>query len=71
MALFANTGNCLNVTKNQLMTKIYNFSVTENQWKFQEAALFPNVHLCGPGGSMRASHAAGPGSIPGRDKFPG
>ena len=25
----------------------------------------------GPGGSMRACHAAGPGSIPGLDKFPG
>ena len=29
------------------------------------------VHRCGPGGSMRACHAAGPGSIPGRDNFPG
>ena len=29
------------------------------------------VHFCGPGGSMRACHAVGPGSIPGRDKFPG
>ena len=29
------------------------------------------VHRCGPGGSMRTCHAAGPGSIPGRDKFPG
>ena len=29
------------------------------------------VHGCGSGGSMRASHAAGPGSIPSRDKFPG
>ena len=29
------------------------------------------VHRCGPGGSKRACHAAGPGSIPGRDKFPG
>ena len=29
------------------------------------------VHRCGSGGSMRASHAEGPGSIPGRDKFPG
>ena len=28
-------------------------------------------HRCGPGGSMRACHAAGPGSIPGKDKFPG
>ena len=29
------------------------------------------VHSCGPGGGMHACHAAGPGSIPGRDKFPG
>ena len=29
------------------------------------------VHRCGPGGSMHACHAAGPGSIPSRDKFPG
>ena len=29
------------------------------------------VHCCGPGGSMHACHAAGPGSIPGRDKLPG
>ena len=29
------------------------------------------VHRCGTGGSMRACHAVGPGSIPGRDKFPG
>ena len=31
----------------------------------------PTVHRCGTGGSMRACHVAGPGSIPGRDKFPG
>ena len=29
------------------------------------------VHRCGASGSMRACHAAGLGSIPGRDKFPG
>ena len=29
------------------------------------------VHRCGASGSMCACHAAGPGSIPGRDKFPG
>ena len=29
------------------------------------------IHCCGAGGSMRACHAAGPGSIPGWDKFPG
>ena len=29
------------------------------------------VHRCGASGSMRACHAAGPGSFPGRDKFRG
>ena len=29
------------------------------------------VHRCGTSGSMRACHASGPGSTPGRDKFPG
>ena len=29
------------------------------------------VHSCGAGASMCACHAAGPGSIPGRDKFLG
>ena len=29
------------------------------------------VHCCGASASMRACHEAGPGSIPGRDKFPG
>ena len=29
------------------------------------------VHSCGAGGIMRACYAAGPGSIPDRDKFPG
>ena len=27
------------------------------------------IHRCGQGGSMRACYAAGPGAIPGRDKF--
>ena len=29
------------------------------------------VHRCGTSGSMRACHAAGPGSILSWDKFPG
>ena len=33
--------------------------------------MWHSVHRCGASGSMRACHAAGPGSIPGRDKFPG
>ena len=32
---------------------------------------FPPVYRCGPGGSMHVCHIAGPGSNPGRDKFPG
>ena len=35
--------------------------------KFEQSS----AHRCGQGGSMRACHAAGPSSIPGRDKFPG
>ena len=31
----------------------------------------PSVHHCGSVSSMHACHAAGPGSIPGWDKFPG
>ena len=30
-----------------------------------------SVHRCEASGSMRACHAVGPGSIPGREKFPG
>ena len=30
-----------------------------------------DVHRCGTGGRICACHAAGPDSIPGRDKFPG
>ena len=37
------------------------------RWTAHELA----VHRCGSGGSMRDCHEAGPGSIPGRDKFPG
>ena len=33
--------------------------------------LLSAIHRCGPGGSMCACHAAGLGSIPGRDRFPG
>ena len=32
--------------------------------------IIQEVHRCGESGSMRACHAAGPGSIPGRDRFP-
>ena len=29
------------------------------------------IHRCGASGSMRTCHAAGPGSMPSLDKFPG
>ena len=32
--------------------------------------IMQKVHRCGASGFMRACHAAGPGSIPGRDRFP-
>ena len=35
------------------------------------ALYYNHVHRCGTGDSMRACHAAGPGSILGRDRFPG
>ena len=40
---------------------------------YQPSSYFTNklVHRCGAGGSMRVCHASGPGSIPGRNKFPG
>ena len=41
-------------------------------WQFQNPTkLCTSVHRCGPGATMRTCHAAGPCSIPGRDKFPG
>ena len=33
--------------------------------------IYDCVNRCGASGSMRACHAAGPDSIPGRDRFPG
>ena len=37
----------------------------------QVSQAYNTVPRCGASGSMRACHAAGPDSIPGRDKFPG
>ena len=47
----------------------FNISDTNGTIKLEFCMLFP-VHRCGASGSMRACHAAGPGSIPGRDRFP-
>ena len=47
-----------------LMSVIYYFVITDYMNTVR-------VHRCGASGSMRACHAEGPGSIPGRDKFPG
>ena len=56
------------------MTKLCNFSFETFPYRTNyklETSLMINVHRCGAGGSLRACHAAGPGSIPGRDKFAG
>ena len=45
-------------------------SVLDGQHPYY-SLIFKIVHRCGASGSMLACHAAGPGSIPGRDKFPG
>ena len=52
--------------------KLPDISLTgeENPEKNLSQDTYP-VHRCGTSGSMRACHAAGPGSIPGRDKFTG
>ena len=44
---------------NKIVANIYYFIYKEN------------VNRCGTGGNMRACYAGGPGSIPGRDMFPG
>ena len=48
-----------------MTTKYENIEIT------QFSIHYYTVHRCGASGSMRACHAASPGSIPGRDKFPG
>ena len=47
--------------------------VYKTYFLFSSETARPNhkVRRCGPGDSMSACHAAGPGSIPGRDKFGG
>ena len=55
--LFHRTKHCL------VVTIILNKQTIRNKTK--------TVHRCGASGYMRACHAAGPGSIPGWDKFPG
>ena len=49
-------------------------SSTVSRYRFKKKTIIHYqllVHRCRPGGKMRACHAAGSGSIPGRDKFPG
>ena len=46
-------------------------SFTRDDTCFRDLCLQLQIHRCGAGGSMHAYHAAGPGSISGRDKFPG
>ena len=43
-------------------------------WLYPHKLLWPDFYIspcCGASGSMRACHAAGRGSIPGWDRFPG
>ena len=42
-----------------------------NKIYHKKSYIFIDVHRCGTSGCMRACHAAGPGSVPGREKFPG
>ena len=51
--------------RNLLKHSVYNFYIYIHNYKVK------HVHRCGAGGSIYACHAAGPGSIPGLDKFPG
>ena len=53
------------------MSKYNNFRKIFVRIGFQMTDNNSFVHRCGACGNMRACHAAGPGSIPGRDKFPG
>ena len=52
-----------------LINKVQAYARTERT--SQERNKLNYVHRCETGGIMRAYHAAGPGSIPGRNKFPG
>ena len=45
--------------------------ITEKLLQMKTDRHFVCVHRCGASDSMRACHGAGPGLIPGRDKFPG
>ena len=55
----------------QQVNSVYLLVFCNSEWNIIIAEKGIGVHRCGASGSMRACHAAGPGSIPGRDKFPG
>ena len=55
------------ILSSRLLTKI----LKVNPYKTIILPVVLYVHRCGTGDGMRAYHAAGPGSIHGRDKFPG
>ena len=66
--------NVLNIFTN---TKIVIYKGCDNLCVYSNDAMYffihffiLQVHRCGKGGSMPGCHGAGPGSIPGRDKFP-
>ena len=52
-------------------SKDIGLEVNSDKTKYMITSRQQNVHRYGASGCMRACHAAGQGSIPGRDKFPG
>ena len=65
-------GYSVNLTQGKLEFLHYGiWSPRTSQYVNLAPILQSIVHRCGASGSMRACHAAGPGSIPGRERFPG
>ena len=58
---------CSSALRNFLHSSVTSTLLTQNVLQGLEAT----VDRCGVGGSMRAFHTAGPGSILGQDKLPG
>ena len=70
LAAYSSTLECLSLpcpisfVKRRIMTHVI------HQWN-EHWINSAKVQRCGAIGSMRACHTSGPGSIPGRGKFPG
>ena len=63
--------HCAWVSRSSMWSSPVIFTVLHPDSYYRYRIIDIIVHRCGASGSMRACHAAGPGSIPGRDKFPG